>query len=204
MPEGTDRVVGVSSFEVPTTKGGGPGAVTLTDGTVLRVDRVVICTGYLMTVPFLPELVNDSIPVEDADEKVIVTDGTQYHNLHKDIFYIPDPTLAFVGVPAYSATFTFFEFQAIAVDAVFSRRAKLPPTSQLRAEYQAKVEKKGYGRAFHSVKDEEVEYVKELVDWINSTTEATGAKTVEPHSEAWIAERKLLAEKYLGRMKVVV
>lgn len=194
----------MASFEVPPPSNNGLGAVTLTDGTVLHVDRVVICTGYLMTVPFLPELVNDSIPVEAADEKVIVTDGTQYHNLHKDIFYIPDPTLAFVGVPAYSATFTFFEFQAIAVDAVFSRRAKLPPTSQLRAEYQAKVEKKGFGRAFHSVRDEEVEYVKELVDWINSTAEAAGAKKVESHSEQWIEERKLLVAKYLGRMKVVV
>lgn len=204
LPEGTDRVADVASFEVPPPSNNGLGAVTLTDGTVLHVDRVVICTGYLMTVPFLPELVNDSIPVEAADEKVIVTDGTQYHNLHKDIFYIPDPTLAFVGVPAYSATFTFFEFQAIAVDAVFSRRAKLPPTSQLRAEYQAKVEKKGFGRAFHSVRDEEVEYVKELVDWINSTAEAAGAKKVESHSEQWIEERKLLVAKYLGRMKVVV
>lgn len=154
-----------------------------------------------MTLPFLPELTDDSIPVSEANETVLVTDGSQYHNLHKDIFYIPDPTLAFIGVPAYSATFSFFEYQGIAVDAVFAQRAQLPSTSQLRAQYEARVAEKGFGRAFHSVRNEEIVYVKELVDWVNSTAEATGRKKVEPHSEAWIAERALLGQKYLGRMK---
>jgi hypothetical protein len=168
---------------------------------VLHVDRVIIATGYLMTVPFLPELNADSVPIEEANDTVLVTDGTQYHNLHKDIFYIPDSTLAFVGVPAYSATFTFFEFQAIAVDAVFSGRAKLPSEHELRAEYREKVQKKGYGRAFHSVRDEEVQYVKNLVDWVNGNAELNGWKKVEAHSDKWIAERALLSAKYQERMK---
>lgn len=203
LPDGTNRVAGVASFEPP-SPGASAGIVNLTDGTSIPgIDRVVICTGYLMTVPFIPELTDDSTPVEDATETVLVTDGSQYHNLHKDIFYIPDPSLAFVGVPAYTATFSFFEYQAVAVDAVFAQRVQLAPTSQLRAEYRAKVAEKGFGRAFHSMRNEEINHVRELMDWVNSTAEATGRKKVEPHDAGWVAERGLLQQKYLGRMKPV-
>jgi cation diffusion facilitator CzcD-associated flavoprotein CzcO len=200
LPEGAERVAGVSSFEMPGKNQ--TATVNLVDGTILEgIDRIIIATGYLMTLPFLPDHQDDLMPVEDANDQVLVTDGSQYHNLHKDIFYIPDTTLAFVGVPAYSATFTFFEYQAIAVDAVFSQRAKLPSTSQMRAEYQDKVKAKGFGRAFHSVRDEEVEYVKDLVCFVNSNIKPGTGRRIEAHTEAWIAERKLLSLKLKDRFE---
>jgi len=119
------------------------------------------------------------------------------HNLHRDIFYIPDPTLAFIGVPFYTATFSFFEYQAIALAAVFSGRAWLPGEEEMRKEYAQRVERKGLGRAFHDMKGEEVEYVKVLVDWINEQAEVTGGGKVEGHSREWMEGKAVHRETFL-------
>ena len=138
-----------------------------------------------MSLPFLRQYHSDSTPVHQATDTELVTDGTQTHNLHKDIFYIPDPTLIFIGVPYYTAAFALFEFQAIAVAAVLTGKAILPSTQQMRNEYDRRVEKKGTGKAFHSLKNAEIEYVNELVDWVNRDGKKVGAVPVEAHSAAW-------------------
>ncbi|KAF8850805.1 FAD/NAD(P)-binding domain-containing protein [Acephala macrosclerotiorum] len=185
LPEGfispqTERVTGIASFTPPPPDApkDTPGTVTLTDGRVLNdVDRVIIATGYLFSLPFLPELHSDDLAPEDVDEKTLVTDGLQLHNLHKDIWYIPDPTLSFIGVPAYTATYTFFEFQSIAVAAVLSNHSFLPPVEEQRKEYDERVKEKGYGRAFHSMqKNQDEPYVEDLVAWLNRDAEKTGAE----------------------------
>jgi hypothetical protein len=114
-----------------------------------------------------------------------VTDGTQFHNLHKDIFFINDPTLAFVGVPFFTATFTLFEFQAMVVAKVLSGQAKLPSKDAMRLEYNVRVETKGYGKAFHSLRDQEASYVKELIAWVNSDLEKAGKERLRGHSDKW-------------------
>jgi hypothetical protein len=182
-----ERVGEVTSFALPASPEDSPGPVTLADGRVLtKIDRVIVCTGYHMTVPFLPALHDDSLTPDQANEEILVTDGTQIHNLHKDIFYIPDPTLAFVGVPFYTATFTLFEIQAIAVSKVLSGQAWVPSESEMRKEYNDRVEKKGVGREFHSLKGVEVEYAAELVDWVNSQVTTTGGEKMEGRTEAWL------------------
>lgn len=99
LPPNSRRVAGILNLEIPSDSQTTPGDITLTDGTILKgIDKVIIATGYHFSLPFLRDLHNDSAKPEDADEKVLVTDGTQVHNLHKDIFYIPDPTLSFVGM----------------------------------------------------------------------------------------------------------
>jgi len=77
-----------------------PGWVTLADGTVLRdIHHVILATGYITSYPFLPHLQSDTLPADSAGDELIVTsDGIVTHNLHQDIFYINEPTLAFVGV----------------------------------------------------------------------------------------------------------
>jgi hypothetical protein len=196
----TERVSGIASFQLPSDQDTS-GTVKLVDGTVLTgIDRVVICTGYLFTLPFLLGLHNDSITPEQANDTVLVTDGTQLHNLHKDIFYIPDPTLAFVGVPFYTATFSFFEFQAIAVAAVFSGRAWVPSKEEMQVEYAERVKRKGAGRALHDLKGTSVQYVDELVEWLNAQAEVTGAEKVEGYSKEWQEEAKLIAEKYVKKL----
>ncbi|KAF4625526.1 hypothetical protein G7Y89_g12641 [Cudoniella acicularis] len=196
------RVAEISSFSLPTQNQANPGPIMLKDGRVLEnIDRVILCTGYHHTLPFLSQFHGNSIPVQEADDRILVTDGTQVHNLHKDIFYIPDPTLAFVGIPYYTATFTFFEYQAIAVAAVFSGKAWLPSEEEMRRVYAEKVGRKGYGRGFHSLKDEDLMYVEEIRAWLNGCAEVTGRPKVEGYGERWwrgLEERKVRMEKLLG------
>ena len=163
-----------------------PGRILLKDGRVIAdIHRVIICTGYHMTLPFLRQYHSDSVPVHEANDTVLVTDGTQVHNLHKDIFYIPDPSLIFIGIPYFTATFTLFEFQAMAAAAVLTGRAFLPKTEVMRWEYERRVREKGSGKLFHSLKDKEVEYVDGLVRWMNEDGASVGAPVVEGHTEAW-------------------
>ncbi|TVY47036.1 Flavin-containing monooxygenase [Lachnellula occidentalis] len=174
-----------------------PCTITLVNGQVLRdIDRVIICTGYHCAFPFLSPYHRDSTPASEADETALVTDGTQMHNLHKDIFYIPDPTLAFIGVPYHIATFSLFDFQAIAVAAVFSGKANTPSEEDMRAEYLRKLGEKGPGRAFHSLRGKDAEYVDELLAWINPGIVAAGGRAVEGHTEEWKAQYELLVEKF--------
>ena len=127
LPPNACRVGGIRSFDSirrdsvecldsSQRRGPIPGTVTLETGEQLcDIDRVVLCTGYHVSYPFLQHLHADGCPAAEADEFVIATDGQQTHNLHKDIFYIPDPTLAFIGVPYHVATFSLFDFQAVAL-----------------------------------------------------------------------------------------
>ena len=173
-----------------------PGTINLKDGSVLKdIHRIVVCTGYHCSYPFLADLHQDSTLVEDAGDEVLVTDGTQVHNPHKDIFYIPNPTLSFVGGPYYSATFTFFEFQAIVVAAVLSRRANLPLEATMRRENQQRLETKGCGRRFHLLRNEEVEYVKDLTVWVNMESALISLEPIEGHTEEWHAAKARRIEK---------
>ncbi|KAF1986877.1 pantothenate transporter [Aulographum hederae CBS 113979] len=173
-----------------------PAVITLKSGQSLcEIDTVILCTGYHMSLPFLSSLHEDEVPVEKANDTLLVTDGTQIHNLHKDIFYIPDPSLAFVGVPYFTATFTLFEFQAIVLAAVFTGKASLPGEDFMRKEYRARVGKKGYGKQFHSLRGAEVEYVDDLLQWINNEAERRKLPQTDGHSPEWHEARKEQTER---------
>ncbi|GKZ90825.1 hypothetical protein AnigIFM59636_002857 [Aspergillus niger] len=190
LPENGTRISEIERFEIEakaaTDDEALPIKVHLKSGqTLCGIDAIIICTGYHITLPFLPEYHDDTTPAERASDTVLVTDGTQVHNLHKDIFYIPDPTLAFVGVPYYTATFTLFEFQAIAVANVFAGIAELPAESAMKDEYTRKIEEKGSGKRFHSLKDIEEFYVIDLLEWINGYRAKHGLSAIEAHSDSW-------------------
>ncbi|KAJ9629547.1 hypothetical protein H2203_001921 [Taxawa tesnikishii (nom. ined.)] len=191
LPSNAARIGAIAAFEDSqkrdvSAESALPGTVLLKSGQRLcDIHRIVICTGYHISYPFLRSLHADNVAPEDAGDTVLITDGTQTHNLHKDIFYIPDPTLSFIGVPYHVATFSLFEFQAVAVAAVFSGQVDLPPTALMRQGYLRRVSQKGSGRGFHSLKGEgeEIAYVKDLVDWINSSRR--DGRVARGHSKAW-------------------
>jgi hypothetical protein len=204
LPDNGARVTEIASFEITgatrteeplTAESHLPIRVHLKstdkDTTIEDVDYVIVCTGYHFTLPFLRRFHEDDTSPTEASDTVLVTDGTQVHNLHKDIFYIPDPTLAFVGVPYYTATFTLFEFQAIALTEVFAGIARLPSGSNIREEYRAKIEQKGVGRNFHSLKGEEEGYVQELLDWINFFRAKVGLPLIPGYTETWHEAKKV-------------
>ncbi|KAJ5626213.1 Dimethylaniline monooxygenase N-oxide-forming [Penicillium lagena] len=201
LPKNATRIEQVASFEMDSTDTAEthlPLTVRLKSGQTLNnIDRIVLCTGYQMVLPFLPEFTDHGEPVASPDS-VIVTDGTQFHNLHHDIFYIPDPTLAFVGVSFYTATFTLFEFQAIAIAALFSGVAQLPSVESMRTEYKTRVETKGHGRSFHSLRGEEVDYVKQIIDWVNTARFAHGLPSIEGHTASWLEEKKVHVERLMS------
>lgn len=202
LPKNATRIEQVALFEINSTDTASPEThlpldVRLKSGQTLNnIDRIILCTGYQMVLPFLPEYTDHGEPIASPDS-VIVTDGTQFHNLHRDIFYIPDPTLAFVGVPFYTATFTLFEFQAIAVAAVFSGVAQLPSVESMRTEYKTRVETKGHGRSSHSLKGEEVDYVKQIIAWVNTGRFAHGLPLIEGHTASWLDEKKVHVERLM-------
>lgn len=148
--------------------------------------------------PFLKQYHHDTLPMEQATPEVLVTaDGSQVHNLHKDIFYIPDPTLAFIGTPYHTATFSLFEFQAMALARVFAGMCQLPDEHEMRAEYDARKRRKGLGRNFHSLRGsgEEEAYVNELVEWVNRDACMYGFELMKGHSAEWVAANKAREEK---------
>jgi hypothetical protein len=198
LPDNAYRVDEVVSYDAPGAdrstslgaSGAIPATVTLKSGAkVCDIHHVILCTGYHLTLPFLPHLHSDGTPVDKAGETLLVTDGTQFHNLHKDIFYINDPTLTFIGVPFFTATFTLFEFQAMVVAKVLSGQASLPRRDAMRSEYNDKIKTKGYGKAFHSLRDQEAAYVNELIDWVNHDLEKAGKERLYGHTEKWHTAR---------------
>ncbi|KAK3356891.1 hypothetical protein B0T25DRAFT_141110 [Lasiosphaeria hispida] len=176
-----------------------PGSIVLKDGTVLEdIHHVVIAVGYITSYPFLPHLQSDTVAPTDAGPELLVTsDGNMAHNLHKDIFYIPDPTLAFIGVPYHAVTFALFDFQAKTLARVFSSKAFLPTREDMVEEYQARVKDRGVGRKFHSLAEtgREVDYVKDLIDWLNRDGERLGEPHVPGHAEEWVKELAVLKDR---------
>ncbi|KAJ5050138.1 hypothetical protein NUH16_008676 [Penicillium rubens] len=200
LPENASRIAEVKAFEFSTSTSANTEHLPLTvhlksRKTLHGIDTIILCTGYQMTLPFLDEYNDYSVSAAEANDRVLITDGTQVHNLHQDIFYIPDPTLAFVGIPFYTATFSLFEFQAIAVTAFMSGVAKLPSSTSLRTEYENRVKEKGLGRSFHSLKDQEQPYVEELIKWVNTGRAERGLSLIEGHTKTWIKERAALSER---------
>lgn len=203
LPSSTRRVPEIASFildnderhqHFPEDGQHIPGKIALKDGQVLdKIHHVVMATGYITSYPFLPHLHSDTAPITEPGEYLVVTsDGNMVHNLHKDIFYIPDPTLAFVGVPYHVVTFSLFDFQAQAVARVFAGRAKLPSQELMRHEYDRRVLEKGLGRGFHSLHQEgkELAYVRELVEWVNEGDvhgEGRNDCNMKGHTEEWLA-----------------
>ncbi|KAH8910349.1 FAD/NAD(P)-binding domain-containing protein [Coniochaeta sp. PMI_546] len=215
LPEIAERVAEVSRYEVhagftpglPLAPGDHiPGKIVLKDGRTLSdIDYVIVATGYITSYPFLPQLHSDTVTATEAGPYLVVTaDGEMAHNLHKDIFYIPDPTLAFVGVPYYVATFSLFDFQSQIVARVFGGKAILPSQEKMRDEYRARLEERGVGRGFHSLRGpgQEIAYVKDLVEWANRDAKELGAEEMRGHSQAWLDGYEAMKErmrKLLGR-----
>ncbi|KAJ4993415.1 putative flavin dependent monooxygenase [Stagonosporopsis vannaccii] len=204
LPENAVRVEEVVSFAAPS--GASPTALdpsspipltlTLKSGLQLcDIHHVILCTGYHLTLPFLPHLHADNTAPHAADDRVLVTDGTMFHNLHRDVFYIPDASLAFVGVPFFTATFTLFEFQAMVVAKVMAGLVDLPSQSEMRGEYVQRVREKGVGKAFHSLRDREEEYVDALLRWVNRDLERKGREGLTGHTEKWRRARGEMVER---------
>ncbi|WWC97645.1 hypothetical protein V866_004529 [Kwoniella sp. B9012] len=205
VPEKGESVAEIQRFVPPNP--GQPieeAEVELTDGRILKgISEVIFATGYQYSFPFLPSYHSDyqSVPPERAEKHPLVTDGSGVLNLWRDVFYIPDPTLTFIGLSVNTSAFSFFEYQSISIARVLSGKAKLPDEATRWADYAQLVKEKGEGKFSHLLnKDGERSYVRDTVEWLNRDAQWSGAELIEGHSPEWLAEsdkmQELLAVKY--------
>lgn len=171
-----------------------PGKVRLQDGRVLEeIHDVIIATGYLTVFPFLgPMLQQPDTALQNADETVITTaDGRTVHNLHEDIFYIPDPSLAFIGVSHFASTFSLYDFQAQILAAVFSGKVQLPPRAEMRAEQRRRKERLLPGAFINSIFLLDDFVIGRLMWWANKDLVSGGHEPLPgPDPKWWHAFRK--------------
>ncbi len=169
IPDNLLQVPEIATFcSTRTVKRVQDAAIVLVNGARLSgVDFVIFCTGYRYSLPFLPS--HQAEHTQKAVERTsIISDGEQLYNLHKDMFFIEDWTLAFVGVSKEIATFSFFDMQSVAITAVFSGRVSLPSPRHMWEEYEQRIKKHGTGTKFHMLGlRREIEYIREILDWVN-------------------------------------
>lgn len=164
-----------------------PGSVVLKGGRELTgIHHVIVATGYITTYPFLGELERPEVAVGAADDEVVVTsDGYTLHNLHKDIFYIPDPTLAFIGMLYNTSTFSLFDFQARVLARIFKGEARLPSREEMARSHRARKAKHKAGEKFHSLALQDVAYAEEILEPVNKDLEEAGLPKMVAFDEKW-------------------
>ena len=146
-------VPSIAEFIDPTS---GRWAVRFADGSVADgIDRVLFCTGYLYSFPFLQSL-----------GKSIITDGMRVHNTYQHIFNINHPTLAFMMLPFRVQPFPLSEAQAAILARVWSGRLTLPSKDDMQAWERSTLEANGDGKKFHILAfPKDYDYQNALVDW---------------------------------------
>ncbi|KAK4243529.1 hypothetical protein C7999DRAFT_44675 [Corynascus novoguineensis] len=162
---------------------------------VRTVDKFVIEEGGGIDAIVL----STTVPKEEADNNVIITsDGCTTHNLYKDLFYIPDPTLAFVVVLYHASAFSLYDFQAQVVARVFAGKAQLPNQKVMRDEYnELKRAISTGGAAFHSLLNKSVEYMQGIQDWINRDAVRLGHEPMDAIDPKWLQSQA----KFVNHLK---
>lgn len=170
----------------------GTRAVRFADGRVEEdVDAILFATGYYYSFPFLSSL-----------EFKLISTGERVQNTYKHLFYIHDPTIAFIGLPMKIIPFRIDEAQGAVVARLWAGRLELPSTQEMSRWEERVIAERGPGKAFLDLScPKEFEYHNELVDW---ATHATGQGGKMPMrwsaKDRWARERiatmkKAFAEK---------
>lgn len=131
---------------------------------------------------------------------MLITDGNSVRNLYRDVFYNSDPTLTFLGISINTATFSFFEYQALSIVRVFAGQAQLPNAADRREEVRERERALGSGKFLHLLgREGDVSYVKETVEWLNEDGKDTGGEPIEARSEEWLAVSNQMVAKLTER-----
>lgn len=122
---------------------------------VSGIDKIIFCTGYLYSYPFLKNYMPE------------VTDGQWVPNLYRQIFNVEDPTLSFIELPKFIVPMPLSESQSAVMARVYSGRMQLPSVEERRKSYEEELKTRGPGKSFHALKPPaDYEYCNELHDWI--------------------------------------
>jgi len=119
--------------------------------------------GFRYTYPFLPQYLNPSLRGNETASQgpqPLVTDGSHVRSLHLDLFYIEEPTLAFINSKYYlrllyfrshcrtklcsvnggMQSFVYAEYLAAATASVWKGHAKLPKQDEMWSLYAKRLE----------------------------------------------------------------
>lgn len=159
----------------------GTRTVLFTDGRVeADVDAILFATGYYYSFPFLSSL-----------ESKLISTGERVQHLYKHLFYIDDPTIAFIGLPSKIIPFRTDEGQGAVVARVWAGRLELPSALKMSKWEEDAIAERGTGKAFHVLSfPQDFEYHNELVDWAMRATGRGGKMPTRwSAKERWARER---------------
>lgn len=156
------------------------GTIEFVDGTLLtdEVDVIVAATGYLFSLPFFSHLATPP-DVSSPTLTTLVTNGLMVHNLYQHLFYIPNPTLCFIGLLRAVIPFPLCQFQAMLVARIWSAETRLPGDTVMRRWYE-KVENECGPERFVLRLEKEVAYNNTLLAWMRESEVGEGGVTVKP------------------------
>ena len=131
-------------------------AVRFANGLVKTdIDAILFCTGYYYSFPFLSSL----------SPKLIST-GDRVQHLYKHVWYIPESTLVFVGLPYKIIPFRTVEGQSAVVARVWSGRLSLPSDWEMRKWEESRIVECGIGKSFHVLPvPTDLDYYNEMIEW---------------------------------------
>lgn len=155
----TEQVDCIKEFDYQNNKS----VVTASGKVIDNIDKILYCTGYLYTLPFLKSYTHDG-------ELGLENGGTNIRNIYKQLFYINDPSLILAGLPKSIIPFPFAEAQAQYVARILSGRLSLPSKEDMLKDYQQELKVRGSGSSFHVLDDlQDVDYCNEMYDLIRGT-----------------------------------
>lgn len=169
------------------------------DHVEVNVDAVLFCTGYHYSYPFLSSL-----------QPPLITTGDRVHHLYQHVFYIPMPTLAFVGVPSKILPFPTCESQAAVIARIWSGRLWLPSEEEMNKWEETRIAERGSGKKFHEMRIlEDLDYHNAMIDWARQAKPIVDGKLPKPWNDGdyWARERfpaikKAFAKRGEGRKGV--
>ena len=162
-------------------KSQGRRGVRFVDGRVEEdFDAILFATGYYYSFPFLSSL-----------EPKIISTGERVQHLYKQMFYIDDPTIAFLGLPSKVVPFRTIEGQAAVIARVWAGRLELPSKFEMSKWEETIIAERGVGKAFHVLLfPKDFEYHDELVDWAAHATGQGGKLPMKwSVKDTWERER---------------
>ncbi|ORZ26004.1 hypothetical protein BCR42DRAFT_401403 [Absidia repens] len=124
-----NRILADGAFEC----GGGAGGDEQSTATItlVDVDRVIFATGYLYSFPFFPF----------EQDNLIAHGGQSVNSLHEFLFYVKNPTLAFIGLPIRIVPLPLSQSQATVIARLWNpHRSAVTLPSQ--ASMESTLEKK--------------------------------------------------------------
>ncbi|KAL6848226.1 hypothetical protein ACP4OV_022354 [Aristida adscensionis] len=133
------------------------GSVVFQDGSSIRADVILHCTGYKYSFPFL------------GDDSTITVEDNRIDPMYKHVFP-PQlaPYLSFIGLPFKVIPFPLFQLQSNWVAGVLSGRIQLPPKEEMMQDVRAlytELEAIGWPKRYtHCLKYNQFEYDEWLAE----------------------------------------